>query len=169
MTPLKIQFSNTFLAAGVACIIATAGCTRAKVLQTELVEGVVTLDGQPVPEATVIFSPVQAEAGAPATGMSDSTGKYNLTAVSGETGAQPQAGAGTLPGEYYVGVVKDTVPEMPQMNDAGYGVASELPTRPTDPAITHVVPERFNVPQTSGIKVTVKAGKNEIPIDLKSK
>ncbi len=36
------------------------------------------------------------------------------------------------------------------------------------PKVTHVVPEKYNSPEKSGIKVTVKAEKNEIPIQLSS-
>ena len=31
---------------------------------------------------------------------------------------------------------------------------------------THVVPEKYNIPSESGIKVTVKEGANNIPIEL---
>ncbi len=34
--------------------------------------------------------------------------------------------------------------------------------------LTHEVPEKYNVPSESGIKVTVKAGDNNIPIALTS-
>lgn len=160
------QLSKLLLVAGAVCVAASLGCGAKKpAVATELVEGVVTLDGQPVSGATITFTPVQNGAGAPATGTSDEAGKYSVTAVgTGMAGAMP--GAGTLPGEYYVGVVKDEVPEIPQSGDPGY---EEPPSgRPASPTITHVVPEQFNNPQTSGIKVTVKPGKNDIPINLKS-
>ena len=38
-----------------------------------------------------------------------------------------------------------------------------------DDSLVHLVPEKFNDPQTSGIQVTVQAGTNDIPINLKSK
>ena len=41
--------------------------------------------------------------------------------------------------------------------------------RPKDVEVTHLVPQRYNDPRKSGIKKTVAAGKNEIPIELNSK
>lgn len=96
-----------------ALLIAVTGCGPggSAAIKTDLVEGVVTLDGQAVEGATVTFVPVQEGAGAAATGMTDAAGKYRLTAVGeGQGGA---AGAGTLPGEYYVGVLKDEYPGIP--------------------------------------------------------
>lgn len=132
-------------------------------MKTEEVEGVVKLDGQPVPDAQVTFVPVKDGVGLPATGMTNSEGKYRLTAQG--SGDRGQAGAGTLPGEYYVGVVKDSIPSIPTSEEAvGPGK-----TRPSGGELTHVVPQKFNVPQNSGIKQVVKEGKNDIPIELTSK
>lgn len=154
------------MVAGALPVLASAGCAeKKKALATELVEGVVTLDGKPLADAMVTFTPVQDGVGAPATGMSDSTGKYTLTAI-GSTAVGAQPGAGTLPGEYYVGVEKDEVPPPPSGEDAYKQIDTDQP--PQRPTVTHVVPQQYNNPQTSGIKATVKAGKNEIPIDLKS-
>lgn len=161
------RLSKALLILGILSWAVLPGCAeKKKTLATELVEGVVTLDGQPVAGATVTFTPVQDGAGAPATGTSDSAGKYTLTAV-GNKAAGAQAGAGTLPGEYYVGVLKDEMPQEPGSGDEGYKLPSS-DTPPTSPTITHVVPQQYNNPQTSGIKVTVKSGKNDIPIELKS-
>ena len=131
-----------------------------------MVEGVVTLDGAPVPEATVTFMPVQEGAGASAAGVTNSEGKYTLTAVGAGIGAQ--VGAGTLPGEYYVGVIKDEFPQ----SAAGEAISPDSDTfegEGEEIEYTHVVPERFNDPKASGIKVTVAPGENKIPIELKSK
>jgi hypothetical protein len=161
------KLSTTGLVAGALCLFVSFGCGKTKVtVSTDLVEGVVTLDGQPVAGATVTFTPVKDGAGAPATGMTDSTGKYALTAIgTGMAGAKP--GAGTLPGEYYVGVLKDEMPSVPGSGQEGYQ-APQTDQVPLAPTMKHVVPEQFNDPQKSGIKVTVKSGKNDIPIELKS-
>lgn len=165
-TMLKIQQSNPLCVAASLCIFTLLGCAeKPKTVATELVEGIVTLDGQPVPGATVTFAPVQMGAGTSATGMSDSTGKYTLTAVGAGKGAQ--AGAGTLPGDYYVGVLKNEFPDVLGSDQPGYQPPSP-DERPKEPVIKHVVPQQFNDPQKSGIKVTVKPGKNDIPITLKS-
>lgn len=158
----------SWLVGGVMAAVAGCGASKPKAVSTEMVEGIVTLDGQPVSEATVTFLPVQEGTGASATGMTDSEGKYTLTAVGAGIGAQP--GAGTLPGEYYVGVVKASLPDIPASADLGDSAKSTATTeRPReDVKITYLVPEKFRDPPTSGVKVTVKAGKNNIPIDLKS-
>ena len=150
------------LAAGI--MFASVGCgSGAKTSKTEPVEGVVTLDGAPVADATVTFVPVQEGAGVSATGTTDAEGKYRLSAMG--SGIRGEAGAGTLPGEYYVGVMKVNIPSIPTNEEA----VDPGTKRPTDVPMTHVVPEKFNNPQTSGIKRTVKQGKNDIPIELNSK
>lgn len=163
-------------------LTAAIGCGPggAAAVKTELVEGVVTLDGQAIEGATVTFVPVQEGTGAAATGLTDAEGKYRLTAV--EAGPGAEAGAGTLPGEYYVGVLKDTFPGVPDTGGEQEIVDQESVKEETveeeplgaDPSsaegeIKHVVPQKFNDPRTSGIKKTVEPGKNDIPIELTSK
>lgn len=167
MMRLKPLLFSTLLAAGAVCAISSAGCNSGQppAVKTDMVEGVVTLDGQPVPGATVTFLPVQDGAGASATGMTDASGKYTLTAVGAGIGAQ--AGAGTLPGEYRVGVLKDEIPDLAQIEQDPEGKAGG---QGKEIKITHVIPQKFNDPRKSEIpNVTVKAGDNDIPIDLKSK
>ncbi len=72
------------------CAILIAGCSGGSTLRTESVEGVVTLDGQPVAEATVMFVPVTEGQGLSATGMTDAKGVYRLTAAN-KGGATAQA------------------------------------------------------------------------------
>jgi len=56
--------------------------------------GTVTYRGQPVPKATVTFTPVDAGSGRPATGTTDQNGYYNTSTAS--------PGDGALPGKYKV-------------------------------------------------------------------
>lgn len=158
----------------IAAVVSSAGCGKkaGPVVKTELVEGVVTLDGQPVPDATVTFVPAAGSSGASATGKTDAEGKYQLTAIGAGSGAQP--GAGTLPGEYDVGVRKVIVPNIPsdQEKQASLGTGAVIVgsgERPKNPELTYVVPHKYSEPQKSGLKVTVKEGKNDIPIQLDSK
>ncbi len=156
------------------CAVALAGCGAHPTIDTHPVEGIVTLDGQPLAGATVTFIPTQEGSGASATGITDSSGKYLLTAVGAGLGAEP--GAGTLPGEYYVGVVKDAFPDDPasrQERDvlalqSSSGDATK-PSRPKAMKVTHIVPLKFNDPRKSGIKKSVQAGSNTIPVELTSK
>lgn len=75
-----------------AVILSTAGCGKGKTIK---VEGVVTLDGKPLPGATVSFMPVGE--GRPASGRTDADGRFRLTTYRTDDGA--------LPGDYKVVVV----------------------------------------------------------------
>lgn len=155
----------------VACgVLVFAGCGSKGTLKTEPVEGIVTLDGKPVEGATVTFVPVREGAGVSATGITDAAGKFSLTAVG--SGAKGVAfGSGTMPGEYYVGVMKSILPEAPSEEEEEEGrPASDPGLAPSpEPKVTHVVPPKYNDPKSSGIRVTVKEGKNTIPIELSSR
>jgi len=133
---------------------------------TNLVEGVVTLDGQPVAAATVTFQPVTEGQGVSATGITDENGVYKLTAVgTGAAGAKAQAG--TLAGEYNVGVVKMSFDETLNEEEAEEKGEVEF-GESGDDAVTHIVPEKYNNPKDSGIQVKVTDGANKIPIELTS-
>jgi hypothetical protein len=150
----------------VSWFVALTGCGSA--VSTEYVEGVVTVDGKPVAEATVMFTPVTQGQGAPATGTTDANGVYKLTAVTvGE--AKPTAEGGTLPGDYFVGVIK-SVSATAMSEEEAYekGVPYVAPRPGEVPEMKHEVPQKYNDPKTSGLKVTVQAGKNTIPLELKS-
>lgn len=149
-----------------ACAVGLTGCPGNSSLTTEPVEGVVTVDGTPVPEATVMFVPVTEGQGTPATGMTDANGVYKLTAaISGETTAVPQGG--TTPGEYYVGVVKTNIESpMGEEEAQAKGIPYVAPDSYAPPKATYVVPQKYNDPKLSGLKVTVKEGENNIPLEL---
>ncbi|MGI6418573.1 MAG: hypothetical protein ACOX1P_23240 [Thermoguttaceae bacterium] len=151
------------------CALGVIGCAG-RSLETVYVEGVVTLDGKPVSGATVTFVPVKEQGGVSATGSTDESGIYKLTAV-GAGAVKAEAGTGTLPGEYYVGVDK-TIVDAPS-DDLPEEVRREAQQsgkgRPRPPAIKYVVPKKYNNPKESGLKVTVKEGENNIPIELTSK
>jgi hypothetical protein len=149
--------------------VGMTGCGGGEaVLDTEFVQGVVTLDGKPVAEATVVFVPVTEGKGVSATGRTDASGTYKLTAAN-TGGAAATAEGGTLPGEYYVGVTK-SVSETPLSEEEAFekGVKYVAPAPGQAPKLTHEVPQKYNKPLESGLKVTVQAGTNDIPIELTS-
>lgn len=144
------------------------GCGGGSDLDTQYVEGLVTVDGKPISGATVTFKPVTEGQGASATGYTDANGVYKLTAVAvGNSSAAGEPEAGTLPGEYYVGVTK-SVQESPMNQEEAY--EKGVPYKPQDPyaprKTIHEVPQKYNDPKTSGLKATVTEGKNDIPIQL---
>ena len=163
------RLNYCLLALGLAaCVVGLTGCPGQATVDAEYVVGVVTLDGTPVADATVMFSPVTAGQGLPATGRTDASGVYKLTATASE-GAAAEPGAGTLPGEYYVGVIK-SVTEAPMSEEEAFekGVEFVPPPPGQAPEMKHEVPGKYNNPKESGLKVTVEAGSNDIPIELTS-
>ncbi len=72
------------------------------------VEGIVLLDNEPVPEATVLFIP-EGGTGQPAHGMTDENGRFQLTTFKENDGAPP--------GNYAVTVTKSVPPPQPPEAD----------------------------------------------------
>jgi hypothetical protein len=72
-------------------MLSIAGCGRPSVVK---VEGVVTLDGKPLPGATVSFMPAHEGQGQLASGRTDADGSFRLTTFRTDDGA--------LPGEYKI-------------------------------------------------------------------
>ena len=125
----------------------------------EFVEGFVTLDGEPVPDATVGFSPAGGP-GPAAFGKTDDKGIFHLTTVQG---GRPQGGAPV--GEYIVTVKKwrnrlAELGQRPEPTDAAFAAWSrreqELLAMPPD----YIVPQEYGEKRTSGLKVTVARGRN---------
>ena len=85
-------------------LLSSAGCGNRNLSK---VEGVVTLDGAPLPGATVSFMPVGE--GRPASGMTDSAGYFQLTTFRTDDGA--------LAGDYRVIVVLDDTVRPPYTTD----------------------------------------------------
>lgn len=111
------------------------------------VSGAVTLDGKPLPTASVSFYPDGGD-GPPAYGQSDAQGRYSLS-----TGSA----AGLAPGKYVAVVVATKAPPKP-IDKTG----AEIPPIPITPA-------KYGDTNTSDLKVEVKAGNNTIPLALQSK
>ena len=123
-------------------------------LRVEYVEGIVSLDGNPVAEATVTFLPTKETPPMEmATGITDTEGVYKLSSVTGK------ATAGAVAGEYRVAVTKSIVDEQPEVE---YG-SPRLPA-----TYTHLLPAIYRDYQNSPLVMTVQKGKNKIDLELKS-
>lgn len=109
-----LYFSILILAASLA------GCS----VDQEGVSGVVTLDGQPLSKAEVVFTPT--EGGRPATAMTNESGKYDLVYTIDQRGAPA--------GEYIVRIRTATTTtgedgrdvQSPEQVPANYNQQSEL-------------------------------------------
>lgn len=122
-----------FLAVGLA------GCGTA----TVPAGGTVTYKGQPITDASVIFTP--ASGGEMAQGRTDAQGKFSL--------GTKARGDGAMPGDYNVSVV----PNLPTPAEGDY---SEAPPPP--------FPQIYLDPSTSGLKAQVKGGSdNSFALELK--
>ncbi|HEY2412078.1 MAG TPA: carboxypeptidase-like regulatory domain-containing protein [Pirellulaceae bacterium] len=127
------------LAIVVGCV-AVAACNSEKLPRLSRVSGTVTLDGQPVPEASVVFE--GAQPGEPTSlGKTDATGKYELYYSRGHKG--------TTVGEHVV------------LISSYQGPTDENPEPKKE-----TIPAKYNAKTEE--KRTVKRGTNKIDFELKS-
>ena len=146
------------IAFGCLIVLATlAGCGTDGP-DTSYVEGVVTLDGEPLSDATVTFSPAEGSQGKPASGKTDANGVYKLTDMRSEV-----TGTGAMPGRYLVAIkkVSGTEQEDPDAwkNDPNYGKMNYSPRETV--TLKSAIPTEYGKPATSGLEATVESGRNE--------
>jgi hypothetical protein len=128
-------------------LVATvAGCGGSG-LDLAPVAGVVTLDGQPVSEAGIMFQPVNSSMGPPAYGATDENGRFELITVN-----QP----GAAIGEHRVAISKTESIAIPQRRG--------LPIYKTKEHI----PSKYGNYETSGLTITVEDDDNSFKFDLTS-
>ena len=138
------------------------GCGRSTGPAVEFVEGVVLLDGQPIEGADVGFSPVAGSLAA--YGRTDSAGQFRLT-----TGQGGKRLAGAPIGDYAVTVIKwrnrlEDLGPRPDEADAkalAEWLAQEKAIGDMPPE--YIVPKAYGDKVTSGLKATVKSGRNVGP------
>jgi len=128
--------------------IGLSGCQKPG-LKVHPVEGVVLLDGKPVADATVEFAPVSAGA-LTAIGRSDAQGRFRLTST---RGGPPKGGA--VAGDYTVLFKKADY----DLKGTGKTRADDLDGVP----LIYEIPKRYGDLEASGLKATVKPGRNDGP------
>lgn len=137
-----------------ACFAIILGCSSPADTSnrpaTVPVTGTVTYNGSPLEGATVAFLPKKP--GDPgASGRTDASGKFSLTAF--------EPGDGAVPGSYLVTVTKTEA--------QGGGEAQDDSEAPVT-APKSLIPEKYNNPQGSGLTADVKEGDpNEFTFELK--
>ena len=135
---------KSIVVCGFALLAATLTGCGAGDLAT--LEGVVTLDGAPVPAGSISFVPTAG--GAQAYAMSDDSGSYEAY-----TGRE----AGLQPGQYKVTVVARQRPKVNQTEAGGPAPAGQALT-----------PRWYASLDSTPISVDVKPGSNEVNLELTS-
>lgn len=132
---------------GLIAVLALLGITGCGGTYDSTVAGIVTLDGKALPRGLVGFHPVSA--GPSAYAVIDENGGYAV-----RTGRE----SGLPPGDYCVTVSANELPTMERTADGN-------PPPPGKP----ITPVWYRTKQASGLKFSVKPGKNEINLDLSTK
>lgn len=150
------------LVAALCCSLVGAGlvgCSKARIKGLVPVEGVVTLNGEPVSGATVMFAPKKHDPSRPkgsAQAVTDASGKFKMTTL--------DPGDGVFPGDYYVTVTKDRVEgglsleevkrqhENPELRDD----ASE-----PEQTLIRELPDKYADINSSGLDQTIPAEGNK--------
>lgn len=142
------RFGRRCLAVAITAMIFGCGPSGPAV---NLVKGTVTLDGKPVVDAQVGFSPVNPEKGLSAVGKTTADGSFVLNAQ----GARP--GRGTAVGEYAVTVRKYEAPSSAQSS-----------SDESNENLKPLVPRKYMDKSTSPLKATVSSGENSFQFELTS-
>ncbi len=151
----RIRYKGIGLAALIAVSI---GCNGGDNLpETVEASGVVTLDGQPVEGAAIVFIDDQGQY--TARGMSDKEGRFSLNAFEQKKGAVP----GT-----YKAVVTKTVEQQTEGASIG-GEEAEHAGDEANTMIVNLLPQKYSIP-SGELTVTIPPeGTSDIKLDLSSK
>jgi hypothetical protein len=156
--PIKHLFFGELLL--LFCVFLTACDSSGPAVN--IVEGTVTLDGQPFTDVTVTFMPT-GNVGDMGFAGTDAQGRYQLSML----GAKPRAGI--TEGEYHVTFDK-TVPDGPRPTETELADPNFEPsTKYNMDKTKQLVPKKYLTASTSGFTVNVEKGKNVHNFDLLSK
>jgi hypothetical protein len=140
MSQTRIAIQRCLLVTLSVALLSSGGCKNTGVKnKLGRVSGKVTLGGQPLPDALVMFSGIQG--GSPSAGRTDSSGNYTLVFTKGVNGAEV--------GSHTVSI-------------STYQPATEEPAKPE-------VPEKVPLKYREGpdvLKAEVKSGSNTINFEL---
>jgi hypothetical protein len=153
------MFRVLLISAIVLNLFLLAGCGQSsRTIKTDVVTGKITLDGQPLADANINFTPLNGEGNA-AYSITDEKGVYKLQTLQGK------ANAGTTPGEYLVTIHKSV------FEPTGKKVTNQETKELTDELKSReLVPDIYHNPKKSKLKVVVVDGQtNTFDFDLKSK
>jgi hypothetical protein len=141
----------------VVCCVGCGGSDKFKAKRPKVVpaDGMITYQGKALDGATIVLAPT-GEGKTGASAMSDAEGKFQLTAFPPDMGA--------VPGDYKVGVTKQTVVIIPEPPPGMHAEDMPKPPKPKP-----LIPEKFANPANSGLTITIPAeGKTDLLIELKN-
>jgi hypothetical protein len=154
---------KTFNFLATLLLLVLAGCRSSGKPATYPVTGTVTMKGQPLGGATVVFVPPEGATYQAATAITDSSGQFKLSSYAGDDGAQP--------GEYHIKISKFDVKKPTKEEQERYISIEEErklqfgDDKPTPPA-KNMLPAKYNDETKSGFTFTVKKGQNSVDLDL---
>jgi len=122
--------------------------------------GRVTVEGKPLPGASVRFIPtIQSTGGREASAMTDESGAYEMATLA--PGVPPDQAKGVIPGEYTVVLSRVAMP------DGGPPPADIIDENDAiAKGMKQYVPAKYTNPETSPLKIKVAAPKAENNFDL---
>ncbi len=138
-------------------VFCIAGCGKGVVPPdpSVVVTGVVTMDGKPLPKATVRFVPEDgAKQGFGGSGVTDSAGKYELRSLVGEESA-----VGTPAGKYKIIITKMIKPD---------GSVADMMEPPMMSAARESIPLRYSDTASSVLSETVSSSGGTFDFELTS-
>ena len=156
--------ARTVRRAALVCIAAAAfvsGCRKSGPT-VHPVEGTVLLDGRELEGATLGFTPAAGDA-LPAVGLTGPGGRFKLTSTGG---GRPEAGA--VAGEYKVVISKQEVEGTGRPIEEPATAPPPSTAYPKQPKVTNIVPPGYGRPDSSGLRATVKPGRNTFRFELDS-
>ncbi len=148
---MKTYPQLALFAAFLAALIVLPACGGGPI-KTEGVSGVVTYNGEPLPNATVHFIPADST-GSPSYGKTNEKGEYKLQTLLGA------ADAGTTPGKYKVKI------DCLESFETGETIEVNGEEQP-EMDVRSIIPATYNNEETSGLEADVVAGDNTFNFDL---
>ena len=118
------------------------------------VSGTVTLDGEPIADATLTFMPQ--DGGRPGFGITDANGAFTLTTFAEGDGAVHGAHSVTIT------AMEEKVSEKAEELAEEFGSLSEVMQRRRKPKQIWRVPQRYSESDTSGLEFEVKRGEKNV-------
>jgi hypothetical protein len=148
----------TVITSGLALVL-IVGCSDTTGLERRYsVTGTVKYKGEPVEKGRVDFIPVEGSKGRAASGDIEQ-GSYSLTTAT--------TGDGAIPGSYKVTVTSMEVDTTKLKEEAKGGQFRHGPEiAKANAAAKRLVPSKYSLPDTSGLKAEVKAESNKFDFNL---